>query len=254
MACAASLPPGARSFDSLGVVQVKGYIAGKPLLSTTDWPSRVSCVIFFAGCNLRCRLCFNGPIIALEEKFLVDLVCLYAELNKQRFIIEAVIATGGEPTLQLPCLRALGMWAHQNGLLFGLMTNGTRPGVLSNMLADQLLDYVAVDIKTVPKAEAYSRIAQSEEDVLSPVKESVKLVRQSKIDHEFRTTLVPGLIDQPSQIRQISGWVGTKNYVLQVFLPSEGVLDSELRQRSFSPEAISYLRDYAKRHGIAIRF
>jgi len=254
MACAASLPPGARSFDSLAVAQVKGYIAGKPLLSTTDWPSRVCCVVFFAGCNLRCRFCFNGPILALEGKFLVDMESVYAELTTQRFLIEAVIATGGEPTLQPSCLRALGMWAHQNELLFGLMTNGTRPRVLGNMLADRLLDYVAVDIKTVPKAEAYSHIAQSEEDLLSPVQESVQLVKQSKIDHEFRTTLVPGLIDQPSQVGRISRWVGTKNYVLQAFLPREGVLDPGLRQRSFSPEALSCLCAYAKRHGIAIRF
>ena len=184
----------------------------------------------------------------------MDMESVYAELTTQRFLIEAVIATGGEPTLQPPCLRALGMWAHQNELLFGLMTNGTRPGVLGNLLADRLLDYVAVDIKTVPKVEAYSQIAQSEEDLLSPVKESIKLVKRSKIDHEFRTTLVPGLIDQPGQIDQISRWVGTKNYVLQAFLPREGVLDPELRQHSFSPEAISRLRDYAKRHGIAIRF
>ena len=184
----------------------------------------------------------------------MDMESVYAELTTQRFLIEAVIATGGEPTLQPSCLRALGMWAHQNELLFGLMTNGTRPRVLGNMLADRLLDYVAVDIKTVPKAEAYSHIAQSEEDLLSPVQESVQLVKQSKIDHEFRTTLVPGLIDQPSQVGRISRWVGTKNYVLQAFLPREGVLDPGLRQRSFSPEALSCLCAYAKRHGIAIRF
>jgi len=254
MACAASLPPGAWRFDSLAVAQVKGYIAGKPLLSTTDWPSRVCCVVFFAGCNLRCRFCFNGPILALEEKFLVDLQSVYAELTKQRFLIEAVIATGGEPTLQPACLRALAIWAHQHELLFGLMTNGTRPRVLDDMLTDRLLDYVAVDIKTLPKPEAYSHIAQSEEDLLSSVKQSIKLVKQAKIDHEFRTTLVPGLIDQPSQIGQISRWVGTKNYVLQAFLPREGVLDPQLRQHSFSAEAISRLRDYAKRHGIAVRF
>lgn len=184
----------------------------------------------------------------------MDLESVYTELAKQRFLIEGVIATGGEPTLQPLCLRALALWTHQNGLLFGLMTNGTKPRVLRDLLADRLLDYIAMDIKTVPKAEAYAHIAQSQEDLLSPIKESVRLVKQSKTCYEFRTTLVPGLIDQPGQIRQIGRWVGTKNYVLQAFLPSEGVLDSELRQHSFAPKALSRLRDFGKRHGIAIRF
>lgn len=184
----------------------------------------------------------------------MDLENVYAELAKQQFLIEGVIATGGEPTLQPDCLRALATWTHGNKLLFGLMTNGTRPRVLRDLLADRLLDYVAVDIKTVPKTEAYSHIAQCQEDLLSPLKESINLVRQSKAEFEFRTTLVPGLIDQPSQVRQIGLWVGMKNYVLQAFLPREGVLDSELRQRSFTPEALSHLRAFAKRHGIAVRF
>jgi pyruvate formate lyase activating enzyme len=248
------LPLVAYGSNSLTVVQVKAYIAGKPLLSTTDWPSKASCVVFFAGCNLRCRFCFNGPILALEERFAVDLESLYTELAKQRFLIEGVIATGGEPTLQPLSLHALAVWARQSGLLFGLMTNGTKPKVLRDLLADRLLDYIAIDIKTVPSVEAYAQITQSEEDLLPPIKESIKLARQSKISYEFRTTLVPGLIDEPDQIRKISQWVGTKNYVLQAFLPGAGVLDSGLRQHSFTPETLSRLRGLGKRLGIAVRF
>jgi len=233
---------------------VKAYIAGKPLLSTTDWPSRVCCVVFFAGCNLRCRFCFNGPILATEERFVVDLASVYAELTKQRFLVEAVIATGGEPTLQPHCLRDLATWAHKNELLFGMMTNGTRPQVLGQLLVDRLLDYVAVDIKTVPKVEAYSHITQSEEDLLTPIKETIKLVKQSRVENEFRTTLVPGLIDTPNQISRIRRWVGTENYVLQAFIPKDGVLDPELRERSFTPQALSDLREYGRRNGIGVRF
>jgi pyruvate formate lyase activating enzyme len=214
----------------------------------------VCCVVFFDGCNLRCRFCFNGPILELDEKFLVDLDDVYTELAKQQFLVEGVLATGGEPTLQPACLGALATWTHRNGLLFGLMTNGTKPQVLRDLLASRLVDYVALDIKTVPETKAYSHIVQSKEDILSLVKQSVKLLKGSKVNHEFRSTLVPGLIDQTSQIRRISKWVGTKNYVLQAFRPGDGVLDSELRQRAFSPETLSQLRAFGKRNGIGLRF
>ncbi|MFX1475980.1 MAG: 4Fe-4S cluster-binding domain-containing protein, partial [Promethearchaeota archaeon] len=79
---------------------MKVYAAGKPLLSTTDWPSTVSCVVFFAGCNLRCRFCFNTPILEFDDKYLFSTEGITTELDKQKYLIEGVIVTGGEPTLQ----------------------------------------------------------------------------------------------------------------------------------------------------------
>jgi pyruvate formate lyase activating enzyme len=233
---------------------MKGYIAGKPLLSTTDWPSTVTCAVFFAGCNLRCRFCFNTPILEFDEKFLVDLVHVYAEIDEQRFLIEGVIATGGEPTLQSDALLDLAKWTHQKALLFGLMTNGTKPQVLKQLISAKLLDYIAVDIKTVPQPGAYANITQGSKAVLSRVQETVTLLKTSNIPYEFRTTLVPQLISDPEQIMQIVDWVGIDHYILQVFRPTETVIDTNLQQYKFTPEQLSKIREFAQETGIAVRF
>ncbi|MFX1563908.1 MAG: anaerobic ribonucleoside-triphosphate reductase activating protein [Promethearchaeota archaeon] len=233
---------------------MKGYIAGKPLLSTTDWPSTVSCAIFFAGCNLRCRFCFNAPILEFDEKFLTEISNVYAEIEAHLFLIEGVIATGGEPTLQPNTLFSLAEWTHQKDLRFGLMTNGTNPQIIRKLIQDNLLDYVAVDIKTVPQPEAYAHITQKKKDVLSLVQETVSLLKTTKISYEFRTTLIPNLIDDFEQIQQIAEWVGTDNYVLQIFRNVETVVDDQLHQCEFTTKQLSRIREFARTAGINIRF
>jgi len=233
---------------------MKGYIAGKPLLSTTDWPSTVSCAIFFAGCNLRCRFCFNTPILEFDEKFLTDMSDVYNEIEEQRFLIEGVIATGGEPTLQPNALLFLAKWTHQKDLRFGLMTNGTKPQVIRQLIKNKLLDYVAVDIKTIPKPEAYAHITQNKKNVLSLVQETVTLLKTTDISYEFRTTLVPHLIDGLEQIQQIVEWVGTDNYILQIFRNTDTVIDGQLKEFEFSEKQLSRIRDFAKKAGINVRF
>jgi len=233
---------------------MKAYIAGKPLLSTTDWPGTVCCVVFFVGCNMRCRYCFNSPILEFDDRFLCDLEDVYTELEEQRFLIDGVIATGGEPTLQPEALRALAKWTKSHQLRFGLMTNGTRPAILRDLLSERMLDYVAVDIKTVPKPQDYTHITQTKKDILPLLQETVKLLKGAEIHYEFRTTLVPQLNSSPDQILRIADWVGHDHYVLQAFRPSETVLDPKLRHRSFTPQELASLRQFANRHNIATRF
>lgn len=233
---------------------MKAYIAGKPLLSTTDWPSVVSCAVFFVGCNLRCRFCFNEPILNFKPQYCIDLEQIFTELLEQKFLIEGVIATGGEPTLQPNPLLELADWSHKHGILFGLMTNGTKPLVIRHLLTKKLLDYVAVDIKTVPHPEDYATITQSQEDLLRPIEETIQLLKSANIWYEFRTTLVPKLIDQPEQIRQIIEWVGTDHYVLQAFRQTLTIIDPQLQNAQFSLETLSKFRKFAEEQDITVRF
>ncbi len=232
---------------------VKAFIAGKPIISTSDWPSKVACVTFFAGCNLRCRFCFNAPLLEFSEQFKIDLELLYPEIEENRYLIDGVIVTGGEPTLQLEALRTLAEWVHQQEMEFGLMTNGTKPKVIQQLIAESLLDYIAVDIKTAPHRNEYVRVTQSTGDILDRVKETVSLLKDSKISYEFRTTLVPSLVDTIEQLEQIRKWVGSKQYVLQHFRPAETVLDPELT-KSFTPQELKQFQQYAQKHKITTRF
>lgn len=235
------------------VVWLKAYLAGKPLLSTTDWPATVCCVAFFAGCNMRCRFCFNTPVLEFKEEFHVDLSLLFDELQAHRHLIDGVITTGGEPTLQPEALHALAEWSHEHELKFGLMTNGTKPTVIKKLLDDDLLDYVAVDIKTIPKEKIYAQITQAPPQLLSDIQATVSLLNSSLVEKEFRTTLVPSVVDTVKQIEEILNWVGPEHYVLQSFRPTSTVVDPKLTV-SFSGEELDKFREFAKTHQIVTRF
>lgn len=232
---------------------MKAYIAGKPLLSTTDWPSSVCCVVFFTGCNLRCKFCFNGPLLEFNDQYLIDLERVYEELNEHRYLIDGILVTGGEPTLQPDAVHALGEWTRNHNLRFGIMTNGTKPAVLQQLLDANLLDYVAVDIKTVPNEKEYAHITQIEHEILPAINETIALLKTSKISYEFRTTLVPSLIDKIPQLEKILKWVGKKNYVLQNFRTTDTVLDPSLKT-TFSVEELDQFRQFAKKKRIITRF
>lgn len=233
---------------------MKAYIAGKPLLSTTDWPSTVSCVVFFVGCNLRCRFCFNAPLLEFDKQFLVDLEQIYPELEAHRFLADGVIVTGGEPTIQSEPLYELAQWVKQQNFKFGIMTNGTKPDVIQRLISDQLIDYVAVDIKTIPQAKTYANITQSNEAILPLIKETIALLKASQIEYEFRTTLVPKLVEDLNQLKKIIQWVGSDHYVLQVFRPTETVLDLKLIQASFTTEELNRFQTFAQQNGLLTRF
>ncbi len=235
------------------VMLLKAYIAGKPLLSTVDWPSKVCCVVFFAGCNLRCKFCFNAPILEFDSKFIIDLDLVYQELDENRFLIDGVLISGGEPTLQPESLQAIAEWTHNRDLQFGLMTNGTQPMVIQKLLDSNLLDFIAVDIKTIPNNEQYMKITQSSTEILSTIKKTISIVQSSKIQYEFRTTLVPQLLGDIAQLKKILKWVGKKNYVIQNYRPTETVLDSTLLT-AFSEKELQRLRDFANANQIATRF
>jgi pyruvate formate lyase activating enzyme len=242
-----------RYFFEILVVLLKAYLAGKPLLSTTDWPATACCVAFFAGCNFRCRFCFNTPLLDFKDEFHVDLSNVFDELKEHRYLIDGVIASGGEPTLQPEALQALAKWSHKQELKFGIMTNGTKPDVIKKLLNENLLDFVAVDIKTVPNEKDYTQITQAKPPLLSDIQTTISLLDSSQVEKEYRTTLVPSIIDKVAQIKQIMNWVGPEHYVLQNFRPTNTILDPVL-SKSFSLEELDKFREFAKTHQVKTRF
>lgn len=235
------------------MVLVKAYVAGKPILSTTDWPSNVCCVVFFTGCNLRCRFCFNTPLLEFDEKFQVDIDQIYKEIEASRFLIDGVLVTGGEPTLQHESLLAIAEWTHEQNLKFGLQTNGTKPSIIQQLLDANLIDYIAVDIKTIPNATEYAQVTQIKQKILPEIKKTIAILKSSNIHYEFRTTLVPSLVYKETQLRKILKWVGPNNYVLQAFRPTDTVLDSKLKA-SFSNEELDKFRKFAHKNNVVTRF
>ncbi len=109
-----------------------------------DFPQRTACIIWFAGCNMRCGYCHNPQIV--RSKGLVSTDDALAFLKKRQGLLDGVVLSGGEATLS-PALPDFIKKARALGYAIKLDTNGTRPDVMERLLADRLLDYVALDYK-----------------------------------------------------------------------------------------------------------
>lgn len=212
-----------------------------------DYPEHVAATIFTGGCNFRCPFCHNSdlvinpmsqPLIPEEE--------ILEFLRKRKNILSGVCITGGEPTLQadLPDLirRVKGM-----GYLVKLDTNGYRPEVLKNLIKENLLDYIAMDIKSGPTGYA---LASGMPDIdFEKINESIDFIMHCGVQYEFRTTVVRG-IHEKSDFEEIALLIqGCRAYFLQNYKDNEKVLMPGFE--SFSKEELEdfadILRPYIKR-------
>lgn len=200
-------------------MEIKGVVD----LSLVDWDGKLSSVIFLPRCNFRCPFCHNYALVLHpEEEKTIPFERAMDYLRRQRDWLDGVCITGGEPTLHvdLPefCSKLRGI-----GLQVKVDTNGTNPLIVKSLIAEGLVDYVALDIKAPLTVEKYSRaIGVDAGNFLGKVKETVGMLLNSGIDYEFRTTVVPTLHDE-KDIEEISRDIkGCKKYVLQKFDVSVG--------------------------------
>jgi pyruvate formate lyase activating enzyme len=215
-------------------------IVGLQRLSLVDYPGRLCSTIFTAGCNFRCPYCFNVEIVlepnklaSISEEEALEL------LRARRGFIDGVCIGGGEPTLH-GALPAFIRRVKLLGLKVKLDTNGSRPRMLRRLLEDELLDYVAMDVKA--PLGRYPEVAGARVDV-EAIRESIRILRRGRVDHEFRTTIVPGILTM-EDVREIAKTLtGSKRYVLQQFRPGK-TLDPRLRDvEPYPEEALLRLRD-----------
>ena len=156
--------------------------------SFVDYPGLISCVIFVPGCNYDCFYCHNRTLIDGTHD-LIGSTVLWDFLSKRKGMIDAVVISGGEPTLQpgLPdFLQAVKDW----GFLTKLDTNGSSPQMVSRLLEEGLCDYVAVDYKA--PSSRYEEICGAGADAAS-VLDTIRLLLYNKANFEVRTTLIPQL-------------------------------------------------------------
>ena len=181
--------------------------------SLIDFPGRISSILFTVGCNLRCPFCYNGRLIIEPKPPFLSEEDASGILEARRKYVDAVVITGGEPTLNedLPVFVER---LKENGFSVKLDANGFYPQVLEKCLPH--LDYVAVDVKT--SLEKYRMLgAENTEGFLK----SIRLLMESRADYEFRNTTVPGVVDE-EDVPKMGGLVrGARRFVFQQFLPGE---------------------------------
>ena len=221
-------------------VDIKGVLR----TSMLDYPGRLASVIFLSRCNFRCSFCHN-PELVLEPESLPSIPEeeLFKMMRERKGWVEAVVISGGEPTLHegLPqFIKRL----KDLGLKVKLDTNGTNPKMIKELLAADLLDFVAMDIKTSKRE--YAKLTGSQ-TCLPLVEESVELLKQAKIEVEFRTTAVPGLFDEKIA-QEIGEWIGgAKPFALQQFHSENLMVDKKLvNKRPFTPDELKRFSEIFK--------
>lgn len=198
-------------------------IGGWQKVSLIDYPGMVSTVVFTVGCNFRCRYCHNAKLISKKCQA-IDLAEWWGWLENRKGKLDAVVVSGGEPTLQTDLVEFI-LRIKKIGYKVKLDSNGTNPAMLAGLIALNLLDYIAMDIKA--PWEKYRMVTGVDYD-MKKIRQSADLIINSGIDHEFRTTYVEGLL-KPDDLKLIIGQLkGARKYYLQNFVYSEDILDKSL--------------------------
>lgn len=201
-------------------------ICGLQKLTLLDYPGKAACTIFLGGCNFRCPFCQNAELIRPAfYSARIEKDTLMQFLDKRKKILDGVCITGGEPLLTAELadfIREIKAF----GYAVKLDTNGTMPEKLQYLIEENLVDYVAMDIKNAPAR--YAETAGLPALDIRSVRESVKFLLSDAVDYEFRTTVVQELHAEEDFV-EIGQWIqGAKRYFLQQFVDSEYVIKSGL--------------------------
>ncbi len=217
--------------------------------SLIDYPGKICAIIFAQGCNFRCPYCHN-PELVLPGSFGACLSeqDIFLFLEKRRGKLDAVTITGGEPTIQ-SSLATLIKKIKSLDYAVKLDTNGSRPDILRDLLNENLLDYVAMDLKA-PLAK-YGAIARVEVQP-EAIERSMRMIRESGIDHEFRTTVVKTLLSE-DDLMQMAVLIGEgERYVLQKFVSNKLVEPSLLEGPQYGEEEYLAIKGHLQRFSSAV--
>ncbi len=195
-------------------------IHGLAKMTLLDFPGRVACTVFLGACDFRCPYCHNFELVDGSAPPVMDEEDLFSFLEKRKGLLDGVAVTGGEPCLNKD-LPALLRRIRQMGYMTKLDTNGNHPDMLKKLLDEDLLDYVAMDIKNSP--DKYAITIGKDKIDLAPIRESISLIMGSKIDYEFRTTVVDEF-HKISDFEEIGAMIeGAKRYFIQPFTDRDTV-------------------------------
>ena len=161
-------------------------IKGLQKVTLLDYPGCVACTIFTGGCNFRCPFCQNSSLVIQMDSYSLSEEEILEFLKPRRNKLDAVCISGGEPLVQKD-IKEFIKKIKSLGFLVKLDTNGSFPEQLSELLSENLLDYVAMDVKNI-----FSKYEETSGVKMDPlkIKKSIEILKQSHITHEFRTTIV----------------------------------------------------------------
>jgi pyruvate formate lyase activating enzyme len=211
-------------------------IGGLQKLTLIDYPEKMACTVFLMGCNYRCGFCHNPELVSpeiMEKHFPIAEKDFFQFLKERAGYLEGVCISGGEPTIN-PELPEFCRKIKELGYKIKLDTNGSNPEMLKELVDKKLIDYAAMDIKA-PKAKYAKAVGFADlaaNYLVGKVEQSIDFFKKGKIDYEFRTTVVPGILTR-QDVLDIADWLRpAKKYVLQSFRPEKTL---EIKFASIEP-------------------
>jgi len=220
---------------------IKGF-QGTSLL---DFPGRIASLVFWGGCNLTCPFCHN-PALVLDPEAYPDLnpADLLADLADRKSFIDGVVISGGEPTINSGLLSFL-EGVKSLGLEVKLDTNGLAPQLIAELIAKQLVDYLAIDLKTVP--ERYPELHTSAVSADKLV-ETLRLCADAPVELEYRTTCVPGWVDENVIVKLGELIDGAPLWALQQYHPEHALCVESKEVLPYSTEQVQSFAEIASRY------
>ncbi|MBD3414314.1 MAG: anaerobic ribonucleoside-triphosphate reductase activating protein [Candidatus Aminicenantes bacterium] len=220
-------------------------IRGLEKFAPKDFPGYISSTIFLGGCNFRCPFCQNpelvlnpGSLPVIPQDFFLKFI------DSRKDWLEAVCVTGGEPLMHKD-LQDLLKLIKKKGIRVKLDTNGSFPQRLETMIHEKLIDYAAMDVKA--PLEKYS-LAAGVNVNSENIEKSIQILKNSPIDTMFRTTVVPGLIEEQDIKEIIRMLKGNSCFQLQQFSPKKTLDESYQKRKPFPKEKIQQFGNMAKKY------
>lgn len=219
-------------------------IQGLQKLTLLDYPEKVACTIFTAGCNFRCPFCHNAALVtSIDKNNSISEEEVLSFLEKRRGILDGVCITGGEPLLQ-PDIEPFIKKVKSLGYAVKLDTNGSNSSRLRSLVSQGLLDYVAMDIKNAPAK--YGLTIGVEEYQIDDILQSADFLLSGSIVYEFRTTVVREY-HKREDFAAIGRWLrGARQYYLQTFVDSGDLIQPGLR--GYTKDIMDQALDILKRN------
>jgi pyruvate formate lyase activating enzyme len=218
-------------------------IGGLQRTTLIDFPGRLAATVFLCGCNFRCPFCYSSELVLpekIKEQPKISFKEFFDFLKERKGLLEGVVICGGEPTIHKD-LDAFIKKIKDLGYAVKLDTNGSNPAALKRLFRKKLLDYVAMDIKAALNFKEYGFASGNRAD-LKKIKQSIDIIKNSGVDYEFRTTVVPGIHNKKEINKIIKALSPLKMYYLQNFKPEKTLKKEFERVKPYTREFLGEIK------------